>query len=232
MSPFGTTLAAYVAECEAREPGFATRVGALMRDATWYNFPNGIRETGARLEPAPGVDHHLARRCGLATIRIPLSDGNFVTIDADDYSLVSQFAWRPLHCKNMTYAVAWPRGQRKTRKVVLLHRLLLNAQPGEEVDHRDGDGLNCTRQNMRLATRGQNCRNQRRSTLNTSGYKGVHWDKARQRWSASIKHDGRSIHLGRFTDKEAAARAYDAKARELGGEFARLNFPGEGELAA
>lgn len=168
----------------------------------------------------------------MATIRLPLSDGNFVTVDTDDYPLASQFAWRPLHCKNVTYAVAWPRGQRKTRKVVLLHRILMDAQPGEEVDHRDGDGLNCTRQNMRRATREQNCRNQRRSSLNTSGYKGVHWDKARERWAAAIKHNGKNLHLGRFTDKESAARAYDAKARELGGEFARLNFPEEGELAA
>jgi hypothetical protein len=56
FGPFGTTLAAYVAECEAREPGFAARVEALMRDATWYNFPNGIRETGACCN-TPGMSH-------------------------------------------------------------------------------------------------------------------------------------------------------------------------------
>lgn len=168
----------------------------------------------------------------MATIRLPLGNGNFVTVGEEDYPLASQFTWRPLRNKTTTYAVTWPKGQRKTRKVILLHRLLLDAQSHEEVDHRDGDGLNCTRGNLRRATRQENCRNQRRNKANTSGYKGVTWDKNRSRWQASIKCDGHCIHLGRFTDPVSAAHAYDAKARELSGEFARLNFPREGEAAA
>ena len=180
----------------------------------------------------PRHDQHLFRRCGVATVRVPLSDGNFVTIDETDHPLVSQFSWRPLRGKTTTYAVTWPKGQRKTRKVLLLHRLLLDAQPHEEIDHRDRDGLNCTRKNLRHATRQQNNRNQGLSKINTSGYKGVCWDKSRGLWQANIKDQGKTLYLGRFSDPVAAARAYDTKARELSGAFARLNFPQEGEVAA
>lgn len=228
-SPALSSAHAVYQECVKRRVSVADL--ARSNEEIWYTSINEIAKPErdcSRLRH----DQHLFGRCGLATIQFPLSDGNLVTIDESDAPLVAQYSWRPLRNKTTTYAVAWPRGERKTRKVILLHRLLLNAQSGEEVDHKDGNGLHCCRENLRLATREQNCRNQRISIANRSGYKGVCWDKARQCWAAGIKHNNRTIHLGRFSTAEAAAHAYDDKARELSGAFARLNFPDQGEGAA
>lgn len=104
-----------------------------------------------------------------------------------------------------------------------LHRLIMGEPEGLEVDHRNGDGLDNRRQNLRVATHAQNLANQRLSAANTSGFKGVSFDRTRPNkpWAAYIKHGGRKLFLGRHETREAAAAAYDAKARELFGEFAR-----------
>lgn len=90
--------------------------------------------------------------------------------------------------------------------------------------HRDCDGLNNQRYNLRLATHLQNCHNKAIGPRNTSGYKGVVWDKGCQKWRAQLHSNGKNYYLGLFVCKEAAARAYDAKAIELFGEFAHTNF--------
>jgi len=82
-----------------------------------------------------------------------------------------------------------------------------------------------------VATGSQNSQNRRLSCVNRSGFKGVSWNESRKKWRAGICIEGKSIHLGRFTSAQEAARAYDAKAIELFGEFACLNFPGDRAVA-
>jgi len=106
-----------------------------------------------------------------------------------------------------------------------LHRLILGLKPGDpDVDHIDSDGLNCQRSNLRLATNSQNQMNQRK-TRGTSSYKGVYWHKCDKKWMAYIKRDSRKIYLGCYAFEIEAAKAYDKKAKELFGDYARLNFP-------
>jgi hypothetical protein len=105
---------------------------------------------------------------------------------------------------------------------VLLHRFL--AGNDSLVDHRDGNGLNNTRDNLRPATRGQN---QHNSGPRSGRYKGVTWHKGARKWLAQIMCDRKYRYLGLHAAEEDAARAYDRAARELHGEFARLNFPSE-----
>jgi len=115
--------------------------------------------------------------------------------------------------------------RRKT--TIRMHRFILSAKAGDLVDHRDGDGLNNQKVNLRLATTAQNGRNQRRRADNRSGFKGVKANGSK--WMARIRANNQRIFIGNFSTKEDAARAYDAVARLLFGEFARLNFPRPGD---
>lgn len=93
-------------------------------------------------------------------------------------------------------------------------------------DHRDRNGLNCTRANLRIATYAQNSSNIPISRRNVSGYKGVAPDRQHPAlWRAEICAKNKLYRLGSFATAEEAARVYDAAARRLHGEFAYLNFP-------
>jgi len=105
-----------------------------------------------------------------------------------------------------------------------MHRLVLDARPGQIVDHINGNGLDNRRANLRLVTAVQNAQNQFvQAGPKTSQYKGVHWDSVGQRWAASITVDGHAIELGRFDREEIAARAYDDAALVHFGPHARTN---------
>jgi hypothetical protein len=95
------------------------------------------------------------------------------------------------------------------------------------VDHRNGDGLDNRRANLRPTSPAGNGQNKGLRTDNASGYKGVYWHTQSRRWRGQIYVDGRSVHLGSFGDPITAASAYDAAALDAWGEFARLNFPRE-----
>jgi len=92
------------------------------------------------------------------------------------------------------------------------------------VDHINGDGLDNRRANLRAATPKQNVWNSR--GYGRSKYKGIWLDKSSGKWCARIKVGDKVRNLGRYVDEETAARAYDAAARGVHKEFARLNFPG------
>lgn len=93
-------------------------------------------------------------------------------------------------------------------------------------DHVNGIGLDNRRENLRPCNQSQNGGNSQKTKRNTvSSYKGVWFDPSRDKWESKIAFNRKTIHLGRFDSEEKAARAYDDKAQELFGEFARLNFP-------
>jgi hypothetical protein len=105
------------------------------------------------------------------------------------------------------------------------HRLALfyssGEWPCEQVDHANGNRSDNRLCNLRLATRAQNLRNIKRKITNKSGVKGVHWCKPANKWRASIVIDGKNIHLGLFTCKDEAGKAYSAAAIKFHGAFAR-----------
>ena len=114
------------------------------------------------------------------------------------------------------------------RKAFPAHRvawlLYYGEWPKREIDHIDGDGLNNKIENLRLADRRQNSFNRPKYKNNKSGFKGVQ-ARACGRFYAHIGFEGKLIHIGTYLTAESAARAYDEKARELHGPFARLNYP-------
>ena len=108
-------------------------------------------------------------------------------------------------------------------KTVYLHRFITNCPPNMKTDHRDRITLHNERPNLRIASFDQN--NANREGYSRSGYKGVVLEK--RQWRARIKINGKDKHLGMFRDIRDAARAYDAAAFDMFGEFAYLNFPAD-----
>jgi hypothetical protein len=156
-------------------------------------------------------------------VEIDLGKGHVAVIDDEDADLVAGFKWYPMTVEGKVYAAGWkhmPPG----RFFVHLHRLIANARPGELIDHADRNPLNCRRSNLRRATRQQNVWNKGPSRKQgMCKYKGVFLCRKTGRFRARIVHNRRQIYLGYFNSEEAAARAYNAKAAELFGEFAYLN---------
>lgn len=156
---------------------------------------------------------------------VPLTKGARVLVSTEDYDRVVRYKWC-LHSKG--YAVRRTSGAtRADRKLVFLHRWLMGDPVGAQVDHENGCKWDCRRSNLRIATPAQNRQNMGLSRTNTSGYKGVSWDARRKHWNVEIMASRRRVRFGGFNDPIIAARAYDRKAIELHGEFARTNFPVE-----
>jgi hypothetical protein len=156
---------------------------------------------------------------------IPLTKGYEAVIDAEDVRLVEGVNWWALIGKwNAVYAVCkTPCDANGKRKTVYMHRVVMDAPDGMEVDHYNGDGLDNRRStNLRLATHSQNQHNQRIRNANTSGTKGVSWMEDVKKWRANIRVNGKQKHLGCFVDITDAAAAYAKASAELHGEFGRV----------
>ena len=156
--------------------------------------------------------------------QLQCKNGLVVQVDDADYELVKGMSWNAYRFRETWYAVSDDSGSR-----VYLHRLITGVVDDLEVDHRDGNGLNCCRSNLRVCTHQQNLCNQRKQRGTLSKYKGVSFSKLRathaKPWIAAIKVKQQRINLGWFATQEEAARAYDNAARKYFGEFARPNFP-------
>jgi HNH endonuclease len=148
--------------------------------------------------------------------KIQLSQGKYALIDDKDFELVSQYKWH----YNNGYAKTWHKGKR-----IRMHRLIMNAPDGVEVDHRDLNKLNNQKANLRFCTTTQNNQNGKIRKNNTSGYKGVMLEKSTGHWRPGIYANGKCYYCGQFIDKHHAALAYDLWATDLHGEFANTNFP-------
>ena len=159
-------------------------------------------------------------------MRISLGNGGFALIDKDDFPLVKGFKWKkrksPVNPNNLWYAAAQPyfNGIKRT---ILMHRVILGVTDSRvKVDHRNFNGLDNRRRNIRVATDSQSAMNRR--PFAKSGFKGVYWTG--YMFQAQLGNaNGKRVSLGTFKDPVKAARAYDAAAKEKYGEFACLNFP-------
>ena len=158
------------------------------------------------------------------TKEIPLTQGKYAIVDASDYEWLSRFHWRILVTGRSCYAIRHIRKDDGTWTTLRMHRAIFDAPDGALIDHVDGNGLNNTRGNLRLATKSENAKNTKIRSNNLSGYRGVSWFKRDGTWRATIQSGRKWLHIGYYGTPEEAARAYDAVAMQLHGQFARPNF--------
>lgn len=152
-------------------------------------------------------------------------EGKFFLVDDEDYEQVRKHSWCLSKHGNWFYPEtgSW-NPLTKTRKVITIQAFLLIITKGLRRDHRNGNTLDNTRNNLRVCTNQQNIFNSRKTNKPTSStYKGVSWNKALGQWQAYIRFNKRMRHLGFFDKEEAAAESYNTAARQYFGNFASLN---------
>jgi hypothetical protein len=158
--------------------------------------------------------------------QLRLQNGSVALVDDEDYEELSKFKWyadqRSRSCyirrleRNNT-----PEGPRQ--RCVYLHRQIMQPPPGMDVDHINSDATDNRRENLRICTRSQNNQNARRRVDSNQSYKGV-WITQNGKYASRIYDGGKKVHIGVYDNEVSAAEAYDRKAKELFGAYAKLNF--------
>lgn len=157
------------------------------------------------------------------TYIIPLSSGFFSKVDKDDYFKIKDYSW---YLMNTGYA-----GAHYNEKVVLMHRIIMVASSNTYVDHISMDKLDNRKSNLRIVEFSDNIHNTRLRSTNSSGFKGVTFDRQTNMWRSSCIRNGNKFDLGKHSTPEEAALSYDSVVRDIDGIYARLNFPKKGELS-
>lgn len=148
---------------------------------------------------------------------IPLTQGRLALVDDSDYKRVSRFKWHAVRLGKSIYAARRVPNHRRE----FLHNFVLRHR--RKVDHRNRDGLDNQKNNLRECTHAQNLRN--RGVWNhSSKFKGVSWNRSSSKWTAYISNgSSKKVHLGYFSSEREAAKAYDLSAVKIFGDFALTN---------
>jgi len=163
--------------------------------------------------------------------QIALTQSKFAIVDDGDYEYLLQWKW------HFQPSITHPEAGYAIRAVspgemLFMHQAVIGRIHGKEIDHRDGNGLNNQRSNLRHATHRQNCFNV--GPQRGRKFKGAYLElgtRHRNKWRCRIKVNGRLLSVGRFPTEIEAAKAFDRSAIVFHGEFARLNFPSESNVA-
>ena len=148
---------------------------------------------------------------------IPLTQGKIALVDDEDYEYINQWKW--------CYHSEGYAKNNSLEKMRFMHREILHIQDKVDIDHINGNKLDNRKENLRVCSRSQNMANSKKHKNSTSKYKGVSWSRSKKRWRVTIMKNRKAYFLGLFDNPVDAATAYDKKALELSGEFAKLNFP-------
>ena len=188
-----------------------------------YYYPDFIEQIGVAI-----LLRHRKKKYGVAFRKIKLFVGNKIAkgrcaiVDAEDYKKLAQYHWQLVEeAGKPCYAV-----RLVGRKIISMHRQIMNSPASRIVHHKDGNRLNNTKKNLEIVTIAENnryCRKRGRAA--SSKYKGVSIHKRSGKWQGSIKYNGIHKSLGSYETQEEAAKAYDEAAKIYHGRYAVLNFP-------
>jgi hypothetical protein len=156
---------------------------------------------------------------------IPLTQGKFAKVDDADYPRLATWSWFARQGESGIWYAARTEREGDYQGQVSMHREILGVSEDVAVDHKDGDGLNNQRENLREATKTQNGQNRGKNRNSKSRYKGVSWATRESKWFAQIQIDGKKKWLGYCETELEVAQLYDSYASTKFGAFARLNFP-------
>lgn len=153
----------------------------------------------------------------MAAKLISISNGKaYAIVDDEDFDYLNQWKWK--------YSTGRASRTNKIDGYGLMHRLIMKAPTGMDVDHINGNQLDNRKSNLRICTHQENRSNTARPVNNTSGYKGVYWHKQKAKWCTQITFMNKTYTLALFESPVEAAKEYDHVAKQLFGDFARLNF--------
>lgn len=147
--------------------------------------------------------------------------GEEILVDDEDYERLNRWMWH-LNAKGYAIRFTYVPGAGRKKRVIFMHRLIMNVEFGDprQVDHKYGVKTDNRKSELRVCVQQQNLCNVTIRSDNSSGYKGVFWNKETSRWRAVIRANNKRVHLGYFDTPEDAHRVYCAAAQRLHGEFA------------
>ena len=182
--------------------------GIVLHNMRYVNFAKGAAK-------CPMIIENFGEYCRVTNVNT--TPNTIFLVDTEDLPILDNRSW------SMTDRGYIASKRNKAEKTVKLHRAVMNAEAGVSVDHMDGDTANNRKSNLRICAHSDNVKNQRIRSDNKSGYKGVSFCKATNKWRAEIGADSKRILIGHFSDPKEAAHAYNEAALRYHGEFARLN---------
>jgi hypothetical protein len=145
--------------------------------------------------------------------------GREVIVDAEDIPFIAQCAWHLSSSRGVVYAATSVKHIDGRRTFEYMHRMLTEPGDGMVVDHANCNTLDNRKENLRVCSNSDNLRNRGKPRNNTSGYKGVYWNGAANKWQAYISINGRSVYLGVRSTPEEAYKLRVAAEKERSGEF-------------
>jgi hypothetical protein len=203
-----------------RRPSGVKEVNYCSRKCAYQSKTDKARARRTESEPLP-----------ITGARWLALNRGFALVDADRFDELNAFVWSRagrdgMHAVRRKMVAESARDDEGPMETVFLHHAVLGVPSHVHIDHKDGNGLDCRKQNLRLADNSLNHANiGKMRGVYTSRYKGVYRDNRRKRWAAQIRIREYRTTIGRYETECEAAVAYDAAALFHFGEFAKTNFP-------
>ncbi len=185
---------------------------------------NTANRVSSWMHPIPTVSSLVGFFLGDSNMkRILLTQGKYALVDDDDFERVNRWKWCASKTNQGHIAMRKHCFEKNKWVTLKMHRFIMNPPRNLQIDHKNHEKLDNRKCNLRICTATQNAANQKPRAGYSSKYKGVRWREDEKVWVSEIKINRKRIYIGRFKKQLLAAIAYDAKAKELFGEFAYTN---------